>query len=125
MYGPLLPRVVTRGRSARSVGCFCAGSSPRAGRLGQSMPCMMIGVPPHIVVDVVVRSALGFLGRADAVAAAPRTRTAKARVTILDNGTLMLVQISTSYWHPLLARVGRKAFFSVYFSGDGSGAFNI
>jgi hypothetical protein len=37
-----------------------------------------------------------FLGRADAVVAAPRTATAKARVTILDSGTLMLVEISTS-----------------------------
>jgi hypothetical protein len=63
---------------------------------------MMIGVPSHIV-GVVVRSALVVFGRADAVAAAPRTRTAKARVTILDNGTLMLEEISTStgtrYWH--------------------------
>jgi len=25
----------------------------------------------------------------------------------MDNGTHMLVQISSSYWHPLLARVGR------------------
>jgi hypothetical protein len=24
----------------------------------------------------------------------------------MDNGTLMLIQISSSYWHPLLARVG-------------------
>jgi uncharacterized membrane protein len=52
---------------------------------------MMIGVPSHVVVDVVVRSTLCFLARADAVAAIPRTRTAKARVTILDNGMLMLV----------------------------------
>jgi hypothetical protein len=52
---------------------------------------MMIGVPSHIVVGVDAGSTLCFLGRADAVAAAPRTRTARARVTVLDNGTLMLV----------------------------------
>jgi len=36
------------------------------------------------------------LGRADAVVAAPRTTTAKASVTILDSGTLMFIEISTS-----------------------------
>jgi hypothetical protein len=82
---------------------------------------MMIGVPSHIVAEVVVRSVLGFLGRADAgaVAAAPRTRTAKARATILDNGTLMPIQISTSpgtrYWHGS----GERSFFSLL-SGDGT-----
>jgi hypothetical protein len=52
---------------------------------------MMIGVVSQVVIAVDVRSALCFLGRADAVVAAPRTTTARARVTILDNGTLMLV----------------------------------
>jgi hypothetical protein len=52
---------------------------------------MMIGVPSHIVVGVNAGSMLCFLGRADAVATAPRTRTARARVTLLDNGMLMLV----------------------------------
>jgi hypothetical protein len=51
---------------------------------------MIIGVSSHIVVAVAARSARCFLGRADAVAAAPRTTTARARATILDNGTLML-----------------------------------
>ena len=55
------------------------------------MPCMMIGVPSHIVACVIERPALCFLGRADAVAAVPRTRMAKARVTILD-GTLILIR---------------------------------
>jgi hypothetical protein len=52
---------------------------------------MMSGVPWQFVVVVAVCSALCFLGRADAVVAAPRTRTAKARATILDNGTVMPV----------------------------------
>jgi hypothetical protein len=52
---------------------------------------MMIGVPSHIVAGVVAGSALCFLGRADAVAAAARTRTARARVIVLDNGMLKLV----------------------------------
>jgi hypothetical protein len=41
------------------------------------------------VVCVDVRSALCFLGRADAVAAVPTTRTAKPKATILDNGMFM------------------------------------
>jgi hypothetical protein len=51
---------------------------------------MMIGVPSHIVIVVDVRSALCFLGRADALAAVPRRRTAQAMATILDDGMLML-----------------------------------
>ena len=88
-YGPPLPRLVTRERSARWVGSF--SSSPRAGSLGHSMPCMMIGVPSgHIMLDVAVRSELCFFGRADAVTvAAPKTRTARARVPILNNGPLI------------------------------------
>jgi hypothetical protein len=35
---------------------------------------------------------------------------AKARVTILDTGMLMLAEISTSCCHPLLARVGSNVF---------------
>jgi len=57
---------------------------------------MMIGVPSHVVIAVAVRAALCFSGRADALVAAARTTTAKARVTILDSDTLMLVQISRS-----------------------------
>jgi len=60
------------------------------------------------VVGVAVRSALCFLGRADAVVAAPRTRTAKARVTILDNGTLH------SKWHHYWHRSGERFFFIVH-----------
>jgi hypothetical protein len=52
---------------------------------------MMIGVPSHIVAGVVAGSTLCFLGRADAVAAAPRTTTATARANNLDSGALMLV----------------------------------
>jgi hypothetical protein len=51
-----------------------------------------------------------FLG-ADAVAAVPKTRTAKARATILDNGMLMPVEISTSDWHPLPAQGREKRLF--------------
>src|SRR5262245_45181651 len=75
------------------------------------MPCMMIGVPSHVVIAVDVGSALRFLGRAEAVAAVPRTRTARARVAILNNGRLMLMQISSSCSHPLLARWGDNVFF--------------
>jgi hypothetical protein len=50
---------------------------------------MMIGVPSHIVIAVDVGSGLGFLGRADAVAAVPRRTTAKAKATILDNSMLI------------------------------------
>src|SRR5262249_49399320 len=75
---------------------------------------MMIGVPSHVAIAVDVRSGMCFLGRADAVVAVARTTTAKARVTILDSGTLMLVEISTSYWHPLLAGAGRHAFFTAH-----------
>jgi hypothetical protein len=57
---------------------------------------MMSGVPWQFVVVVAVCSALCFLGRADAVVAVPRTRTAKARATILDNGTVMPAYISSS-----------------------------
>jgi hypothetical protein len=52
---------------------------------------MMIGVPSHIVIAVDAGSALCFLGRADAVAAVPSRRTAKARATMLDNGMFMPV----------------------------------
>jgi hypothetical protein len=57
---------------------------------------MMIGVPSHdVIVAVDWRSALCltlcFLGRADAVAAVPRRRKARAKATIRDNGKLMAV----------------------------------
>jgi hypothetical protein len=52
---------------------------------------MMIGVPSQFVVTCAAgRWAAGCrLGRADAVASAPRRRTATAKPTILDNDTLM------------------------------------
>src|SRR4051794_21252771 len=76
------------------------------------MPCMMIGVPSHVVVDVVVRSTLCFLGRADAVAAIPRTRTARGGATFRNTGVLMLLKITPSCRPPLLARVRKNALFS-------------
>jgi hypothetical protein len=40
----------------------------------------------------------------------PALSTAKATATILDNGTVMPAQISSSSCHPLLARIKRNAF---------------
>src|SRR5262245_34841750 len=69
---------------------------------------MMIGVPSHVVIAVDGRAALCFLGRADALAAVPRRRTANARASILDKGMLMPLYISTSSRYSLLARGGQN-----------------
>jgi hypothetical protein len=49
----------------------------------------MIGVPSHVVTAVDAGSGLGFLGRADAVAAVPRRTTAQVKAAIRDNGRLI------------------------------------
>jgi hypothetical protein len=51
-----------------------------------------------------------FLGSGRCGCSRPKEKNGEGRITILDKGMLMPVQISSSYWYPLLARVRRNVF---------------
>src|SRR5258707_714512 len=114
MRGPLPPTLAATNRERPSPGEIVADEGVAVGGIIPQAPVelkTLIEVPSQFPLPVDVRAALGcaalccgalcFFGRADAVAAVPTRRTARARVSILDRGPLIPVQISSSSRSPL------------------------